>query len=411
MLLLPLITVWAFVFYYAMLNEIYDSLDDGLENQKDILIGRLKTEPNIIEHRNVKKNNHVFTPINKKKHKHFKENFRDTLIYVQSEDELEAMRIYSSAIKHNNAYYKLDIITSMVEEDDLIESLITYLLGLYVILILSILILNNLLLKRLWKPFYHLIAQLQTFKIEDNTPITLPKSNIEEFKLLNTAVNTLLQKSTHSYSAQKQFIENAAHELQTPLAITINKLELFLENTPLNDKQLKDIGTALDNLGRLTRLNKSLLLLSKIENQQFVNVETIPFNTLTEKVIADFEDLANHKNMRLQIKASNDLNFKINQDLAVIMLTNLVKNALVHGKRNNTITITIQSHMWSIINYGTPHQLDQNLLFTRFKKTTTNTKSTGLGLSIAKAIATKYAIELNYDYNDAHIFKLTFPKK
>jgi len=367
-LLLPLITVWAFVFYYAMLDEIYDSLDDGLENQKDVLIGRLPTEPVLLNQNDFNIDNHTFTPISKKEYKHFKDTYRDTLIYVQSEDDFEAMRIYTSAIKHDSSYYKLNVITSMVEEDDLIESLITYLLGLYIILIVSILILNNLLLKRLWKPFYSLINQLRTFKIENNTSIVIPKSNIEEFQLLNTAVNTLLQKSTNSFIAQKQFIENAAHELQTPLAITINKLELFLENTTLNSKQLETIGTALDNLGRLTRLNKSLLLLSKIENQQFSQEETINFNTITERIASDFEDLATHKNISLEIITLNNLSLTINEDLAIIMLTNLIKNALVHGTKNSTVSIQIQSDSWRISNYGILHSLDKNILFTRFKE-------------------------------------------
>ena len=409
-LLLPLITVWAFVFYYAMLDEIYDSLDDGLENQKDVLIGRLPTEPVLLNQNDFNIDNHTFTPISKKEYKHFKDTYRDTLIYVQSEDDFEAMRIYTSAIKHDSSYYKLNVITSMVEEDDLIESLITYLLGLYIILIVSILILNNLLLKRLWKPFYSLINQLRTFKIENNTSIVIPKSNIEEFQLLNTAVNTLLQKSTYSFIAQKQFIENAAHELQTPLAITINKLELFLENTTLNSKQLETIGTALDNLGRLTRLNKSLLLLSKIENQQFSQEETINFNTITERIASDFEDLATHKNISLEIITLNNLSLTINEDLAIIMLTNLIKNALVHGTKNSTVTIQIQSDSWRISNYGILHSLDKNILFTRFKKASSNKKSTGLGLAITKAIAVKYNIDINYNFNDTHIFTLNFPK-
>lgn len=409
-LLLPLITVWAFVFYYAMLDEIYDSLDDGLENQKEVLIGRLKTEPKVLKQNDFNKDNHIFTSISKKEYKHFKDIYRDTLIYVQNEDDFEAMRIYTSAIKHESSYYKLDIITSMVEEDDLIESLVAYLLGLYIILIASILILNNLLLKRLWQPFYNLLNQLRTFKIENNTSIIIPKSNIEEFQLLNTAVNTLLKKSTDSFIAQKQFIENAAHELQTPLAITINKLELFLENTTLSDTQLEAIGTALDNLGRLTRLNKSLLLLSKIENQQFINEETINFNTLTENIVSDFGDLAKHKKMSLEIITLNELNFKINEDLAVIMLTNLVKNALIHGKKNDTITITIQSHLWRISNYGAARSLNQNLLFTRFKKASSDKKSTGLGLAITKAIAIKYNFDISYHFKNLHIFTLNFPK-
>ena len=114
--------------------------------------------------------------------------------------------------------------------------------------------------------------------------------------------------------------------------------------------------------------------------------------------------------MSIDIITSNELNFKINEDLAIIMLTNLVKNALIHGKKNDTITITIQSHKWRISNYGILHSLNQNLLFTRFKKATSNKRSTGLGLAITKAIAIKYNIDISYHFKNLHIFTLKFPK-
>ncbi|MEH6659023.1 HAMP domain-containing sensor histidine kinase [Leeuwenhoekiella marinoflava] len=409
-LLLGVITLWALAFYYAMLDEIYDSLDDGLENQKILLLKRAKQDPSILKNNDFNKHVYSFIPIEKNQYEEHKERYQDTLMYMINEEDYEPVRIYESTLKTDGNYYKLKIITSMVEEDDLIEDLVSYLIGLYVILVISILILNNLLLKRIWKPFYNIIAQLKSFNIENKSQITLTPTTVEEFNLLNTTVSELINATHKSYNEQKQFLENASHELQTPLAISINKLELFLEKNTLTDDQLMHMAQVLDNLGRLTRLNKSLLLLSKIENKQFQEEDKIDFNTLAQECITDFEDIAKHKGIALQLETQNTIHFKMNKDLARIVLTNLIKNALVHGKKQNPVIIHIENQLLKVSNTGIDSPLDSELIFARFKKIGATEKSTGLGLPIARAIAEKYNVKLYYTFDQQHTFNLQFPK-
>lgn len=407
-LLVPLITIWAFIFYYAMLDEIYDSLDDGLENQKVLLLQRLPTNPEILDHNDLELWNHTLSPITKEQYDKFKERNADTLVYMHNEQDFEPVRIYETKLTYNDRYYKVKFITSMVEEDDLIEDLVVYLIVLYVSLMITIVILNNLMLKKIWRPFHSLIDQLRDFRIEKYHPIKTMDTSIEEFELLNISVTTLIDQSRARYLEQQHFIENASHELQTPLAISINKLELFLENTKLPEDDVKTMSSILDNLGRLTRLNKSLLLLSKIENRQFVDEEMIEFNRLAADIIDDFSDLAAHRNIGLYLESGADLKFKMNKDLANILLTNLIKNAIVHGQKNTTITIHPKTLL--VRNFGNAAALDSDILFSRFKKLSNDKKSTGLGLAIGKAIADKFGIRLKYSYNnEQHEFSLEFP--
>jgi len=411
LVLLPVITLWAFAFYYAMLDEIYDSLDDGLGNQKILLTKRAKEDPSILEHVDFDKHVYNFKPISKATYDSFKESYRDTLMYMHNEDDFEPVRIYESTLEQDGEYYKLKIITSMVEEDDLIKDLVNYLVGLYLLMVIIILMLNNITLRKIWKPFYHSISQLKNFKIEKEEQIDLQPSKIDEFSLLNDAITRLVKKSRDSYTEQKHFIENASHELQTPLAISINKLELFLENNTLTENQTKELATVLDNLGRLTRLNKSLLLLSKIENKQFPEEEQLNISSLTQEIVTDFEDFAIHKHMKFVVDATADVFLVMNKDLAIIMLTNLIKNAIVHGEADSKIHIRIAEGSWSIHNRATTEALDEDLLFSRFKKIGTHKKSTGLGLAIAKAIADKYKLKLAYQFDGMHTFEISFPQK
>ena len=407
-LLLPLMAIWAVIFYYAMLGEIYDSLDNGLENRKVLILQHTESKLNVISTQNFKTGNYAVETIGKQEFSRFKESYRDTAMYMQSEQDFEPVRIYESAYSENGAYFKIKIITSMVEQDDLIRNLAIYLAALYLVMLVSIILLNNILLRKIWRPFYGLMSQLKKFNIASEAMIVVKDSTIDEFQLLNDTVRDLTEKSKKTFLNQKHFIENASHELQTPLAISINKLELYSEKNELTEDQFKDIASVLDNLSRLTRLNKSLLLISKIENQQFIQEENVDFNVLTDTIALDFEDFLLHRDMELKIWSNSSLLFEMNKDLASILITNLVKNAIVHGKEHSTICIEISNKKFLISNEGGNSALNGEHLFSRFAKNSVDTRSTGLGLAITKAITQKYKIGLTYTFNESHNFTLDF---
>ncbi|WP_282017643.1 sensor histidine kinase [Salegentibacter mishustinae] len=409
-ILLVLLGIWAVIFYLEMLDEIYDSLDDGLDNQKMLVINRAKSDPEIIQRLNFEDGSYTIKPISNKLAMNFRDSYRDTLMYMQNEKDYEPVRLLETVFKKDDEFYKLKIITSMVEEDDLIEDLLFSLVLLYVGLILSIVLLNNLILKKIWNPFYGLLQQLKNFRLEKDQEINTVSSNIEEFNLLNTRIEQMLEKSVSSYNSQKQFIENAAHELQTPLAISINKLELLVENEDLNDQQIELVASVLNNLEGLTRMNNSLLLLSKIENQQFPDEQEVVFNDLIEELKQDYEDLAAHKSIEISIESTSVLKHTMNRGLAKILLSNLLKNAIVHGQKQSNIEILISENSFRISNSSNQASLDSDKVFSRFQKNAGSKNSNGIGLAIAKTIAKKYNFQLKYFYTEKHNFQLNFPK-
>ena len=405
-LLFFVLTGWAVIFYFQMLDEIYDSMDDGLENQKLLVIRNTREKDSMLIKSDFGDGYYTLNTISEKSALSFKDSYRDTLMYMHNEQDYEPVRLLESVFKQNNQYYKVKVITSMVEEDDLIENLLFSILWLYLGLILSILILNNLILKKVWNPFYKLLENLRNFKIEKDHKIDLEESKIEEFNTLNEDINDLIIKSVRSYQSQKQFIENASHEIQTPIAIAINKLELLLEDNHLEEKQASKIISAIENLERLSRFNQSLLLLAKIENKQFPETQEINLNELTENILKNFEDLIAHKNARLKVDSKEQLILSINPDLAQILLTNLIKNAIIHNPDSGLIRISISSECWRISNPG-DESLDQKHLFTRFQKVKDSSRSSGLGLAISRAIASLYNLDLSYHFQDGHIFKIS----
>ncbi|KAA3436615.1 sensor histidine kinase [Rufibacter hautae] len=407
-LLLVVISVWAALFYFNMLDEIYDSMDDGLENQKILVVQKATRDSTVLGQKAFEAGYFSIKEIPFTLAVHRKDRYQDTLMYMQNEQDFEPVRMLTTVFRKENQYYELRVITSMVEEDDLIEDLLYSLLWLYLGLVGSILVLNNLLLKRIWRPFYHILQRLQRFKLEEAKTVPVKETNIEEFQLLNATVEKLLQQNVATYQNQKAFIENASHELQTPLAISLNKLELLAESQPLQEDQLLQIGAVMENLERLTRLNKTLLLLSKIENRQFALEEPVAMDTLLQKTLADFEDQVRYKNISVELQVQENVSLQMNPDLAAMLVMNLLKNAIVHNRRGGSLRIQLSREGLTVENAGQETPLNQEKIFTRFYKETSAAASTGLGLSIVKAICDLYGFEIAYRFQQGHSFTVSF---
>ena len=406
--LFVIISIWAAIFYVNMLDEVYDSLDDGLDNYKLLIIKKAEEDSSILSKKEFAESNYEIRELPESIAISRKDVHQDTLMYMLNEEDYEPVRMLTSAFTLNDKYYELKVISSMVEEDDLIEDLLYSLIWLYVAMIASILIVNNFLLKKTWKPFYLLLDQLKQFKLGKDAMITPAETQVKEFKELNEAVSLLLDRTLETYQGQKQFIENASHELQTPLAISINKLELLSEREDLTENNLVAIGQVIQTLERLKRLNKSLLLLSKIENKQFQDNEQIDINAIFKNLIEEFSDFAEYKNVQISFQENGQLYTFMNKNLAEIFITNFLKNAIVHNTENGSVDVTVNSSSFTVHNSGSNVPLDGQRIFQRFHKKSNEKNNTGLGLAIVKAISDLYGLSVKYDFDNGHKMTVSF---
>ncbi|NJY62564.1 sensor histidine kinase [Salinimicrobium sp. CDJ15-81-2] len=406
-ILVFLLGLWALIFYFEILDEIYDSMDDGLDNQKMLVIRKAKQDSSVLKKNAFEDGNYIITPTTPEFSKGVTDAYRDTLMFMENEEEYEPVRLLESVFQQDGSFYKIKVVTSMVEEDDLRKELFFSLLWLYLGLILTIVLLNSFFQQEAWKPFYKLLRRLEKFSIEKDNQIEFEDTKIEEFQLLNERIDRLLRKSVESYKSQKEFIENASHELQTPLAISINKLELMAESAELPPEQMEELGAVLQCLERLTRLNRSLLLLSRIENRQFAETEKIDWNALVKQIMAEFEDFAAHREVKIILSEEGNIENSGNKDLASILISNLLKNAIFHSPSDTSVEVSISSGKIEFKNPGTK-PLEKSRIFSRFKGAEKE-NSTGLGLAISKAIVDKIDLELIYAYsNHKHHFNLNF---
>lgn len=406
-----IIAIWAGLFYYNMVDEVQDSIDDGLENYKILIVKHAHKDPSILNFSDFQEKNYSIQPIDAEMALRHTDVYSDTMMYLLSESDYEPVRMLTSAFKFEDKYYQLRVISTNLEHDDLIEQLFNSIIWLYITLLISVLVINNWVLRKTWKPFYSILKNMKGYSLEKKSAYEGVNTKVYEFKELDSTFRELIKRIEEVYMSQKQFLENASHEIQTPLAISMNKIELLLEQDNLTKEDYPKIIQIYKSLERLSRLNKSLLLINKIENRHYVEMEKIQMVDFVDQLLEDFSEIADLKGKSFQVIYTPDFkkeNFEweMNRDLVHILFNNLLKNALAHSPEDSQILIEWNSNEVRIKNKGS-QGLDINRVFERFYKESPDPERSGLGLAISKAICEVSQLQLNYSFvGNYHVFSL-----
>jgi len=323
-------------------------------------------------------------------------------------ESFDRFRGLLTTIKINEKNFTITIETNIEESEETLAYITLVSILFFLVLAIGFWILNKKLSKKLWKPFHDTLQKLKSFRLNNHTTIEFPKTDIIEFHELNVILNKLLQHNVSVYKRQKEFIENASHELQTPVAIIKNKLDLLLQDQSLTSKQYNIIEQINLGLLRMSRINKNLLLLSKIENQQLAEVQNFNIYDLVKNLLVELEDFINNKNIAINVKFLENKSIQSNKSLVEILFYNLILNAIQYTEKNNTIDVELQSDRLIVSNPGN-QKLDEKSIFERFKKTNSQNKGNGLGLAIVKEICNNNNWKINYIFEDKqHRFVVNF---
>jgi signal transduction histidine kinase len=322
--------------------------------------------------------------------------FVNTNYYNSKEKGNESGRGLISAVTVGKAYYKILVVESKVETEDLIRIIFLITIGLILVLLVILLVINRLLLRRLWQPFYAILKELKLFNVTDNTELQKVDTRIEEFSELNIAVTSMAHRVKHDYKDLKTFTENASHELLTPIAVINSKLDTLIQTGNFSEAQSKLLNDLYTSVNRLTRLNQSLLLLVKIENKLQGDLAYIDFRSLLEETLVQFEEIFHDKKLTVKVNINEKLIYA-NQYLIEILLNNLVSNAIRHNYAGGEIEIDLNQENLIISNTGTNKGLEDSI-FKRFYKSS-GSEGSGLGLTISRQICENFGFSLNYKYS------------
>ena len=391
---------WAIVFYWGIMEEINDEVDDSLEDYSELVIIRSLAGKELPAHDNGSNNQYFLKEVDAS-YALSKEAicYRDSMIYIAEKGETEPARILTTIFKDKDErYYELSVYTPTIEKRDLKEAIFQLLIGLFVVLLITILVINVWVFHQSMKPFYILLDWLEKFRLGKKNDVLDNPTHTTEFRKLNEAVSRFASHSEEMFEQQKQFIGNASHEIQTPLAICQNRLEMLMEDETLSEQQMGEIAKTCQTLEYVSKLNKSLLLLSKIDNSQFASVEKVCLNEILYRYLDDYQEVYDYKGIALDVHEKNTFNIIMNGTLAVVLITNLLKNAFVHNIYKGKIQIEITSSNIRFGNTGKDEHLDEKHIFERFYQGSKKEGSTGLGLAIVDAICRQSQLSIQYQF-------------
>lgn len=338
-----------------------------------------------------------------------KELLKDTLIYDPSQDEMEMFRELSSFKKINGKNYQITIRNMVVESEDFLTAIVVSNITIFVLAFIFLFYFNTTRNLKLWSPFFSNLDQMKRFSLTSKESLNLVDSDVLEFSGLKNEIETLTNKVKNDYENLKQFTEDVSHEMQTPLAIIQAKIDNLINEQEISDKQFEQINSIQKDIQRLKQLNKRITTLTKIDNNQFVNVENVKLTELINEKVENFKEL---RMANLIHVADDELLVSMDAYLADILINNLISNAVKYTKNEDIISIITNQSTLVISNYGEYALAHPEKLFQRFYRESNGSngnQSTGLGLAIVKKICDLYGFKITYKFEgEHHVFSIDF---
>lgn len=338
------------------------------------------------------------------------EHFGDTLLYDSRSQQFRTFRTLDFNAEHGGMNYRVVLYKSTTPADKLVEQ-VTLMMTLMVILFMAgIFFLNRFIFRNLWKDFFDALEKLKQFDTTKE-PVTLGEPDVEEFMELKKVLERMTQRLSSEYRELKEYTDHTTHELQTPLAVIKTKTELLMQSSNLGPDEMQLLQSINASVHHLSRLNSTLALMTRIENQQFTGREEIDLAGLMDEQLEMFQELIALRELkveRMYHRAQENV-LTLDKGLADILITNLLKNAIVHNEDGGRIICSMDAQRMKIGNSGPALSFNQKDLFRRFVRDTRKTGNFGLGLSLVKKICDFYGYKISYEYRDQmHFFTLQF---
>lgn len=402
LLTLPVLILVSIGYYYLLLGIVIGKADESLLEDKSYILSQLDESSTLSRTMLDLTDDYILQQVDVA---HYPKNqFTSIMIYDEAEGAEDPYRQLRCSLRVGEDIYDLTIRKSLVEYNSIMYSILILGLVLLIALAVGFLVINRMLTTTLWKPFYQTLASISSFSPYRNTSIMLERSEIEEFEQLNQTVQSMSQKIRNDFDKQKKFIDHVAHEIQTPLTVIRVNLENLLQSHTLEESEYRYLENSLESTTKLSRITKSLLLLSRIDNNQFDEIQRINLTSLMIDYLQVHDDQLTVKNLTFEYENESPLKVNINPALAEILIGNLCRNAIRHSFENSPIKLRSyqKDHQikLTLTNDGQPLTVTPERLFEMFQKQSKDPDSLGIGLAIVREIANRYGLQVNYTIAD-----------
>lgn len=409
--LLGLMAVWAVAFYFIMVEEINDETDDSLEDYAYHLITRTLAGEDMPSVNNGTNNTYHLAEVSPE---YAAVNpalrYADETVYMRSLGESEPARVLKTIFRDSeDRIFELTVAIPTFEKEDLQERILWWILILYAVLLGAVIAVNAAIIRRSFRPLYALMKWLDEVRFGEAVKPLSIETNITEFSRLNEAMMRSMHRGHEMFEEQRLFTGNASHELQTPIAVCRARLEMLAGDPLLGEAQVEQIASVLGTLDRLAGLNKTLLLLARIDNKGFTDCGDIDVDGLVQKLTEDYSEIYEHKGLAINVREEAIPKIRMSETLASVLWGNLLKNAFVHTPQGGAIEVAITLRGVAVSNDAKGGALDPELIFRRFWRDGTNESSAGLGLALVESICRLYGFRISYNFaTGRHIFTVNF---
>ena len=333
--------------------------------------------------------------------------FTSTKQYIPEQQKYHISRQLIFTLPVNNERWKVTICQPLEGTRHLTILIAEIAIATISLTLILLMVINRRVINRIWRPFYQSLAMIKTFKVNDPARLQLPESHIEEFRLMNAHFLKAAENANRDYRNLKEFSENASHEIQTPLAIMRSNLDLLVQED-MTEKQSQLLQSVYAAMRKMSRLQQSLLLLTRIDNRQFQPISDIRIDEVLQDKVQQLGEMLQDKNLQhaLSLTATH---IPANKDLLDILLNNLYSNAIRHNIMNGDICTELKERSLTVSNTGPDQPLDPERVFRRFYKSSPRSDNNGLGLSIIKQICDTTALQVAYEFDEGrHHFSITW---
>jgi signal transduction histidine kinase len=311
------------------------------------------------------------------------------------EGEVIKHRVLSQAFLYDNQLYGMEIGEGLSSVDALKQTIRRFSIWILVVVIGISIFIDLGFVRLILQPFYRIVnAKLKALRHPSAYNPVPVKTNTYEFAYLDRSIDGMMQQVKDAFLAEREFITNVSHELQTPISILQNRLENIIADPQVDDELKIRMVESQKTLLRLSRIIKALLYISKIENEQFIREDTIDLKATVHDVLAELEDYLADKHIRVQETWDDGYTVhRTNQSLLHTMLFNIVSNAVKYNKSGGDILIRgrrgDKQYTLTVTDTGVGIEKDQlPLIFDRFRRLRPNDAvGYGLGLPIVRTIA------------------------
>ncbi len=412
-LVLPLLLIfgaWSVAFYFILSDELIDEVDDQLEVYSERIMRQWlsgEAPPDSTDGTNntyyIRQITSDELALNKKVEYEYKN------IYISARHEDEPARVMHTIFEHRDGtWWRLTVMTPIYERNEVISTILVATFILLVVMLLVIIGVFAWVFVRHTRPLYKVLHYLDSYAIGKPQPLD-NRTDVTEFQQLNDSVTACIHRIEEVYERERRFIGDASHELQTPLAVCQNRIEMMMDDATLTEEQMVELAKMQQTISELIRLNKTLLFLSKIENNQYIEHTEVCVNTKLRHQLEMLAEVYESKGITVNLYEKGLWTLSANDELMASLVSNLLRNAYIHSLPHSTIDIYIKEGALSIANTNGEEALDATRLFDRFYRGRHGKKSsTGLGLSIVKAICEASHLKVGYTFEQGkHIFTVS----